>query len=53
VSKPEGPDLLTGGSFGLESSLVAFVLCTATGVVMLAMAVRRGRIRPPRWKRKD
>jgi membrane protease YdiL (CAAX protease family) len=49
----EGPDLLTGGSFGLESSLVAFVLCTTTGVVMLVMAVRRGRIRPPMWKRKD
>lgn len=48
-----GPDLLTGGSFGLESSLVAFVLCTTTGVVMLAMAVRRGRIRLPMWKRTD
>lgn len=50
-SNIKGPDLLTGGSFGLESSLIAFALCTATGVVMLIMALRRGRIVPPVWKR--
>ena len=50
-SNIKGPDLLTGGSFGLESSLIAFALCTATGVVMLIMAVRRGRIMPPLWRR--
>jgi hypothetical protein len=46
-----GPDLLTGGSFGVESSVLALVLCTTTGVVMLVMAARRGRIVPPIWKR--
>ena len=46
-----GPDLLTGGSFGVESSLLALLLCTTTGVVMLVMAVRRGQIVPPIWKR--
>jgi membrane protease YdiL (CAAX protease family) len=50
-SNIKGPDLLTGGSFGLEASLIAFVLCTATGVVLLVMAVRRGRIVPPMWSR--
>lgn len=50
-SNIKGPDVLTGGSFGLESSLIAFALCTATGVVMLIMALRRGRIVPPVWKR--
>jgi membrane protease YdiL (CAAX protease family) len=45
-----GPDLLTGGNFGVEASVVAFVLCTATGIVLLAMAVRRGNIRHPVWK---
>lgn len=49
----DGPVLLTGGTFGVESSVVAFVLCTATGVVLLVMAVRRGHIVPPSWKRKD
>lgn len=48
-----GPAVLTGGSFGLESSLVAFVLCTATGVVLLVMAVRRGHVVPPCWRRAE
>lgn len=47
----EGPEVLTGGGFGMESSVIAFALCTATGVVMLILAVRRGRIVPPIWKR--
>ncbi|PWS37201.1 CPBP family intramembrane metalloprotease [Falsiroseomonas bella] len=46
-----GPAALTGGSFGLESSLVAFVVCTATGLVLLTLAIRRGRVRPPAWRR--
>jgi hypothetical protein len=46
-----GPELLTGGSFGMESSIVAFVLCTATGIFLLLLAVRRGRIVSPVWRR--
>ncbi len=46
-----GPDLLTGGSFGLESSVLALTLCTGTGIVMLVMAAKRGKIVPPFWKR--
>ncbi|WP_201778169.1 CPBP family intramembrane glutamic endopeptidase [Mycolicibacterium chubuense] len=48
----DGPALLTGGVFGIEASVIAFVLCTATGVVLLIMAVRRGRVVPPFWKQK-
>lgn len=47
----EGPDLLTGGSFGLESSIIALVLCTSMGVVLLIIAIRRGHMLPPPWKR--
>ncbi len=50
-SNIKGPEILTGGSFGLESSVIAFLLCTATGSVMLFMAVRRGNIVPPYWQR--
>jgi uncharacterized protein len=50
-STVKGSDLLTGGSFGVESSILALVLCTATGIVMLVMAVRRGNIVPPIWRR--
>lgn len=47
----DGPDYLTGGSFGVESSVLALVLCTSTGIVMVVMAAKRGRIVPPAWKR--
>ncbi|MCE2946638.1 MAG: CPBP family intramembrane metalloprotease [Betaproteobacteria bacterium] len=47
----EGPALLTGGSFGIEASLTAFVFCTAVGIVLLRMAMRRGHVVPPSWKR--
>jgi membrane protease YdiL (CAAX protease family) len=47
----QGPELLTGGSFGMEHSVVALVLCTATGVILLMIAIRRGHLLPPVWKR--
>lgn len=47
----EGPDLLTGGGFGVESSIFALILCTVTGIVMVAMAYRRGHMLPPSWSR--
>ena len=50
-STVQGPELLTGGAFGVESSVLALVLCTTTGIVMLVMAARRGNIVPPIWKR--
>lgn len=46
-----GPDLLTGGQFGLEASLTAFLLCTTTGVILLVMAIRKGNVIRPFWKR--
>jgi membrane protease YdiL (CAAX protease family) len=45
-----GPELLTGGGFGLEASLVPCVLATTAGVVLAVMAVRRGHVVPPFWK---
>ena len=46
-----GPDFLTGGHFGMEQSIFALVYCTATGVVFLVMAIRRGHLQPPLWAR--
>ncbi len=51
-STMKGPDWLTGGSFGVESSVLALVVCTTTGIVMLVMTVRGGKILPPIWKRR-
>jgi membrane protease YdiL (CAAX protease family) len=50
-STVSGPEWLTGGDFGVESSVLALVFCTTTGIVMLVMAARRGRIVSPVWKR--
>lgn len=50
-STVNGPDFLTGGNFGVESSVLSLVLCTTTGVVMVVMAVKRGKIVPPIWRR--
>lgn len=49
-STVNGPDWLTGGRFGVEASLLALVLCTTTGIAMLVMAVKRGRMVAPRWR---
>jgi membrane protease YdiL (CAAX protease family) len=48
----QGPELLTGGSAGMEGSLIAMLVTTAFTVVMLILAVRSGAIVPPSWKRK-
>lgn len=50
-SRP-GSELLTGGDFGLEASVVAIVIATSAGVAMLYLAARRGNIVKPVWSRK-
>lgn len=47
----EGPDLLTGGAFGMEHSVAALVYCTTAGAILLAVAIRRGHLTPPMWRR--
>ena len=47
----EGPTLFTGGAFGMEQSIFALVFCTTTGVILLLIAIRRGHLMPPIWKR--
>ncbi|MCP9850207.1 CPBP family intramembrane glutamic endopeptidase [Cyanobium sp. Morenito 9A2] len=48
----QGPELLTGGSAGMEGSLIAMLVSLAFTAVMLILAVRRGMIVPPSWSRK-
>jgi hypothetical protein len=47
-----GPELLSGGAFGLEASLIAMVLATAAGLMLVVLAVRRGEIVRPWWVRR-
>ena len=46
-----GPDWLTGGADGLDTSLVAVLLCLAVSVTFLLLARRRGHIMAPSWRR--
>jgi uncharacterized protein len=48
----QGSEWFTGGSFGVEASIVALGVCGTVGVLMLVRAVRLGRLVPPPWKRK-
>jgi hypothetical protein len=48
----EGPDWLTGGSFGVEGSAVPLLVCGSVAIWIILAAKRRGHILPPPWKRK-
>jgi membrane protease YdiL (CAAX protease family) len=52
VSRRSGPDWLSGGVFGAEASVVALTLCTLCSLGLLAVALRRGSIVPPCWRRR-
>ena len=46
-----GPELMTGGRFGLEASIPALVVATSAGIAILIVAVRKGRAIAPMWRR--
>ena len=46
-----GPALLSGGSAGLEGSVVALLLCAGVGAYLLVRAGRQGNILAPSWNR--
>ncbi|HEY8591474.1 MAG TPA: CPBP family intramembrane glutamic endopeptidase [Sphingomicrobium sp.] len=48
-----GPELLSGGQFGLEASIIALLLATAAGAYMIVLAVRRGHLVGPMWSRSN
>jgi membrane protease YdiL (CAAX protease family) len=47
-----GPDILTGGAFGIEGSILPVVLCGAVSAALLVWAARKGHIVAPIWARK-
>jgi membrane protease YdiL (CAAX protease family) len=46
-----GPDYLTGGKFGMESSVVALIICTTVGFILVFKSVKRKNLVSPFWKR--
>lgn len=47
-----GPELLSGGAFGLEASVIAMAIATAAGLWLVARAVRAGQVMQPWWVRR-
>ncbi len=52
TAKMSGPELLSGGTFGLEASLIALVIATAAGIWLVVRAVRQGQLVRPWWVRR-
>lgn len=48
----QGPELLSGGAFGAEASVLTVVICTSLGLWFTVKAVRDGKIVRPAWSRK-
>jgi membrane protease YdiL (CAAX protease family) len=44
-----GPQILSGGAFGLEASLIAMAIATTAGVALVVLAVRQGELVRPWW----
>lgn len=51
-SEVSGPTWLTGGSFGIELSVVGIAVSVAAGIVLAKMAVGRGLVVQPLWRRR-
>ncbi len=53
TSTTQGPELLSGGAFGAEASILTVVICTSLGLWFAVKAVKDGRIVKPAWSRKE
>ncbi len=51
TAKLSGPPLITGGEFGLEASILALLLATMAGILLVVLAVRRGKFVSPSWSK--
>jgi len=51
-AKLSGPELLSGGTFGLEASVIALVIATGAGLWLVVRAVRAGHVLRPWWVRR-
>jgi membrane protease YdiL (CAAX protease family) len=46
-----GPNWISGGPFGAEASVVAVTVCLIAGIALCGVAVRKGRVVEPMWRR--
>lgn len=47
-----GPTILSGGTFGLEASIISILVCAAVGAGFVGLAMRQGQFRTPSWRRR-
>ena len=52
TARLSGPEILSGGAFGLEASVIAMVVATAAGVWLVVRAVDGGALVRPWWVRR-
>ncbi|MEP6844733.1 MAG: type II CAAX endopeptidase family protein [Panacibacter sp.] len=51
TSKITGPELLTGGQFGPQSSIQSIIFCLVTAILFLWLAKRKNNFITPYWKK--
>jgi membrane protease YdiL (CAAX protease family) len=51
LSTRSGPSWLSGGGFGAEASVIALALCSLCSLALLLVALHRGSLVPPCWRR--
>ena len=49
VGRVSGPDILTGGAWGVDASIVSVIVCLAVATYLLWRTVKLRRIEPPIW----
>ncbi|MCL9804199.1 CPBP family intramembrane metalloprotease [Flavobacterium amniphilum] len=50
-SKIEGAELITGGQFGPEGTIQAFVFCLTAGLILMILNHRQNKLVKPYWKK--
>lgn len=51
ISRTQGPELISGGEFGAEASILAVLVCVSVGLFFAKKAIATGNILRPCWRR--
>ena len=51
ISRTQGPEIISGGEFGAEASILTLVVCVSLGLFFARKAIAEGKILKPSWRR--